>query len=126
MGLSSLESKFYDIWRELAPDLTLTCQFKDDRIRGKSRCLPFDFHVLGTRILFEIQGGTGYNTQMSAHKSATGMKRDCTKINKAQSLGYICFALTTGMVTKVYVRELIQYVRLIQERDSRGIIFPRP
>lgn len=124
MGLSSLEAKFYELWNRFAPDLTLSCQYKDDRIRGKSRMLPFDFHVIGTRVLIEVQGGTGYNTQMSAHKSATGMKRDCTKINKAQALGYICFAVTTGMVTQVYIKELIHYVRLIQDRDRLGIISP--
>lgn len=86
--------------------------------------LPFDFHVIGTRVLIEVQGGTGYNTQMSAHKSSTGMKRDCTKINKAQALGYICFAVTTGMVTQVYIKELIRYVRDIQARDRLGIITP--
>lgn len=117
MKLSSLEQKFLTTWNDLAQDLVLGCQFKDERIRGKSRCLPFDFHVIGTRVLIEVQGGTGYNSQFSAHKTATGMKRDCSKINHAQALGYICFAVTTGMVNQVYIRKLISYVRDIQAKD---------
>jgi hypothetical protein len=124
LKLSSLELKFLETWQTFAPDLVLGCQFKDERIRGKSRCMPFDFHVLGTRILIEVQGGTGFNSQFSAHKTCTGMKRDCTKINKAQALGYICFAVTTGMVTHKYIKELISYVRNLQAQGLSGIVPP--
>jgi very-short-patch-repair endonuclease len=105
---SHLEEKFLTIWNKLAPDLQLESQYKDKRIRGIKRPYVFDFHVVGTNILIEINGGTG-GWKMSAHRTAKGMKRDYTKLNKAQMNGYSVFCFSSIMVNEQEIKELVKY-----------------
>jgi very-short-patch-repair endonuclease len=105
---SSLEQKFSEIWSKLAPDLYLESQFKDHRIRGLKRPYVFDFRITGTNILIEINGGTG-SWKISAHRTAHGVKRDYTKLNRAQMHGYQVFCFSSIMVKEEIVIELVKY-----------------
>jgi hypothetical protein len=107
---SALEDKFLLLWQELAPDLPLQPQYADGRIRGKSRCLPFDFKVADAPVLIEINGGTA-GFMRSGHTSTEGIRRDYIKINKAQMAGFFVFVLSTTMVTPLHVKEIVDFSR---------------
>lgn len=107
---SMLEQRFVELWHELAPDLQLEPQFKDTRIRGIKRCLPYDFKVINAPILIEINGGTA-GWYKSGHTTAAGIRRDYIKINRAQMLGYFIFVLSTTMVSPLHIREIVQFTR---------------
>jgi len=107
---SMLEQRFCELWHELAPDLPLQPQFKDNRIRGIKRCLPYDFKVIDVPVLIEINGGTA-GWQKSGHTTAVGIRRDYIKINRAQMLGYFIFVLSTTMVSPLHIKEIVQFTR---------------
>jgi very-short-patch-repair endonuclease len=114
---SHLEDKFLTIWNKLAPDLILESQYKDKRIRGVKRPYVFDFHVVGTNILIEINGGTG-GWKMSAHRTAQGMKRDYKKLNKAHMNGYSVFCFSSTMIDEQEIKEVVKYAYYIYNNNK--------
>lgn len=113
--ISELEERFKRYWATYSK-LPLQCEFKDQRIRGKRNCLPYDFHVVGTNILIEVQGAT--HRPNTGHTSAKGIKRDCFKNNAAQMLGYNCFQFTGSMITHAAIKAFATYVETVVTTSS--------
>lgn len=108
MPVSHLEERFARYWL-LYSDYPLQQEYTDERIKGKRNKLPFDFRIIGTPVLIEIQGATHIPNR--GHTSAKGIKRDCVKANMALMCGYLPFAFTAAMITHEKVKELADYVR---------------
>jgi hypothetical protein len=106
---SKLEQEFLRIWTEVAPDLTLVYSFKDASMKGKRHPYEYDFHVAGTNILIEINGGIWM--KRGAHSGGSALQRDYDKLNKAMLANYKLFMLDSSKITEEYIREIANHAR---------------
>jgi len=66
--------------------------FEREFVFDEIRKWRVDFHILGTNLLVEMNGGTWM--QKSGHSTATGIQRDYEKSNAAQLAGYVYLQYT--------------------------------
>lgn len=64
-----------------------------------------DFHLTGTKILIEIEGGTWSGGR---HTRGKGYQDDCEKYSWAAAHGWIVLRFTTGQVKKGFALENIK------------------
>ena len=78
------------------------------------RRFRFDFLVIGTNLIVEVEGGTWSGGR---HTTGAGFKSDCWKYNKALELGYRVLRYTTDMVTKG--EALAQIVEVLGQEGAK-------
>lgn len=104
---SSLEQRFKELWQEVAKDTAFAAL--SEEVRLPPRQYRWDFHIPGTNVLVEVNGGT-YHRSRLGHSSGEGIGRDYEKSNYAQMRGWQCFTYDTKQVNLTNVQELFYYV----------------
>lgn len=70
-------------------------EFKQEYQFNENRRWRADFHITGTKILIEVEGGIWSNGR---HTRGKGYIADMEKYNSAQELGYLVFRYSTEQV----------------------------
>ena len=110
--MSDLEASFDTYWRILGgPLLTPEHAFAPPRKWAFDRC-----HV-DARIAIEIDGGTWSGGR---HTRGAGYRDDCIKLNKAASLGWLVYRLTSDMLTDAPAQHLQPIIDKIADLMDEG------
>jgi hypothetical protein len=104
--MSKHEVTFLKLWGQVS-DLQLLYAYKDRGIMGKRSPYEFDFWVMHTDVLIEINGGIWMGK--SAHAGGTSLRRDYDKLMKATLAGYNLFMLDTSKLTIETLQEIHEY-----------------
>jgi very-short-patch-repair endonuclease len=102
-----LEERFVLLWYEVAKDTRFSTL--EAEVQIPPRRFRWDFRIMGTNILVEVNGGT-YHSKRLGHSSAAGIMRDYEKSNYAQMKGWQQFTYDTKQVNLTNVQELFTYV----------------
>lgn len=110
---NNLEVLLYNILVVILPITALERQFQFDNIdRGertkkgkvKYRKWRFDFAYPAIKTAFEVEGGIWIGGK---HVNPSGFIKDCEKYNAAVKQGWKVYRLTSSMLTKEYIEELL-------------------
>ena len=113
--MTDLEAAFLTRWHQLAT----YCPAPEHEYRFCERRWRFDFAWPNSRVGVECQGGTWVRGR---HTRGQGYRNDCEKLNRAQSLGWCVFWVTTGMLDDdpAAVIEMVANSVLMLKSDERS------
>ena len=109
---STLEQKFIDTWRMLAPkDLQPIAEYPF----AKPRRFRFDFAFPIERVAVELEGGVWSGGR---HTRGAGYESDCEKYNLASLLGWRVLRFTSSMLERDPSACISQVKTLLSSSDT--------